>query len=326
MHTSYLDALTSPLGGRVFLRDFWPGLPFVQHGPLDRFNAPFEKLSRIAPTELLATVERPVIVYGPWASSQSGGLFDRIAIHPRSASELSRAQSVTIEIDHYEIETPSLQTCLRELRQELELPTGAMAKAVWLFSSNESGLAPHFDAYANFVIQLRGEKLWRLSPNRCAECPMEHFELEDQLPSSELSSYWRGPVPPIMPGPVQEVSLRPGSVLFLPRGYWHSTVSGAESLSINLTFSQPTWLDLLLVAIRGRLVAQSRWRELAIGVEALDPRHRQEAISHLHKLLEDLQLEIATLQPDELAQRATQEFDLVDAYKAAIATRSKLRL
>jgi 50S ribosomal protein L16 3-hydroxylase len=63
----------------------------------------------------------------------------------------------------------------------------------------------------------------------------------------------------------EEVWLRPGSVLFLPRGYWHQTRARAGSLSLNFTFDQPCWADVVLPEIRRALLREERWRELAQG-------------------------------------------------------------
>jgi len=57
--------------------------------------------------------------------------------------------------------------------------------------------------------------------------------------------------------------LEPGSLLFVPRGVWHATEAEDDALSLNFTYTAPTWLDLLAAALRGRLAVSPAWRATA---------------------------------------------------------------
>ena len=101
-----------------------------------------------------------------------------------------------------------------------------------------------------------------------------------------------------MPAAAETVVLSPGSVLFVPRGYWHATESDEETLALNFTFGQPSWADVVLAALRTKLLADPQWRELAQGTEA-----------PLLPMLARLPGEAAALVPDEV-------FDAMDAQVA----------
>ena len=68
-----------------------------------------------------------------------------------------------------------------------------------------------------------------------------------------------------MPDDAESFVLRRGSVLFVPRGYWHATQSDEDTLALNFTFGQPTWADVLLTALRTRVLKDASWRALARG-------------------------------------------------------------
>ncbi len=81
-----------------------------------------------------------------------------------------------------------------------------------------------------------------------------------------------------MPKSALTVELKPGSLLFVPRGYWHSTEAQGEALALNFTFTAPTWIDLFTTALRSRLALSHHWRETANGVSDLHRRDEAEAV------------------------------------------------
>jgi 50S ribosomal protein L16 3-hydroxylase len=70
-------------------------------------------------------------------------------------------------------------------------------------------------------------------------------------------------MPDALPADRTELVLEPGSLLFVPRGTWHSTHATTAALSLNFTFSPPTWIDVFTAALRSRLALSSAWRETA---------------------------------------------------------------
>jgi len=129
-----------------------------------------------------------------------------------------------------------------------------------------TGTATHFDQNVNFVLQVHGTKRWWLAPNTNVTRPMTRHRLGQPI-DPELESYARLPMPGGMPDDRTEIVLEPGSLLFVPRGTWHATEASTDALSLNFTFSAPTWLDVLGAALRGRLAQSSDWREAAAPLE-----------------------------------------------------------
>ena len=102
----------------------------------------------------------------------------------------------------------------------------------------------------------------------------------------ELASYVKDNMPEKFPDDGAEFVLRPGSVLFVPRGSWHMTEAVSDSLSLNFTFTAPCWMDILLTALRGRLAQSSEWRETANFVA--DNEYHTQAEKKFDSLLKDL--------------------------------------
>lgn len=84
----------------------------------------------------------------------------------------------------------------------------------------------HYDLHDVFALQVEGEKIWRLYENR-AEAPV------DFPPDTPETRRWleqsRGRL-------MAEVRMRPGDVLYLPRGWYHDALA-QDGASLHVTFS-----------------------------------------------------------------------------------------
>jgi hypothetical protein len=138
------------------------------------------------------------------------------------------------------------------------------------------GFDPHYDTHEVFVLQIDGDKHWRLyGPGK--ELPLPNDK-------SAISKEQLGP-------PTQEVLLRSGDLLYLPRGHIHEAHT-SESASLHLTVGVNVlrWLDLLQLALSRAAAADVRFRRsLPVGLlcaDASPPSLRDkfhEAIQHFAK-------------------------------------------
>lgn len=83
----------------------------------------------------------------------------------------------------------------------------------------------HYDLHDVFAIQTEGEKVWRIYANR-ADDPVE------PPPHADPRAFFAATRGPLM----QEVRMRPGDVLYLPRGWYHDALA-TEDASLHLTLS-----------------------------------------------------------------------------------------
>ncbi|MBC7371585.1 MAG: cupin-like domain-containing protein [Bdellovibrionaceae bacterium] len=181
--------------------------------------------------------------------------------------------------------SPLLVQWLEEIRCGLGLSALTYSRCLIYAIPKGSGTAPHFDQNINFVVQIHGNKTWYMAPNKSVQNPMTRHTMQSE-PDAELASYVDSELPKLMPADAQKIELKAGSVLFVPRGYWHSTEAQEEALALNFTFTAPTWIDLLAAALRSRLSLSVDWRETANGVS--DPERREMAEITFETLLETL--------------------------------------
>ncbi len=167
--------------------------------------------------------------------------------------------------------SPLLHDWLEQIRQDLQLSALTQSRCLIYATPDSKGTAAHFDQNINFVVQITGTKVWSMSPNRHVENPLTRHTM-GTIPDPEMMSYLDQRLPERMPEDAKSFELNPGSVLFVPRGYWHSTEASGDALALNFTFTAPSWLDLFSAALRSRLAMSADWRATADGVANSDDR------------------------------------------------------
>ena len=112
---------------------------------------------------------------------------------------------------------PALKHLCRSIATEL---SAGVQVNVYLTPPGERALNTHYDTHDVFVLQTHGSKLWRI------------YDSPFPLPLPEHPYRVR---PNSDPGdPLSELTLEPGDIIYIPRGYLHDAAS-LESTSLHLT-------------------------------------------------------------------------------------------
>lgn len=290
-----LATLLAPRSVEEFLANDWPSRHVVVPPDEERAGA----LRSIAPLRdvaaLLAHWRGTVRVFPP-------GEPDRLSPHvtTEAAAQLYD-RGFTLVFDSVDRQVPALHAWLERIQVELSLPPNVWGRCMVYASAPGGGFNAHFDENANFAIQLLGAKAWRIAPNPDVVEPTAGHRMGGR-PQPEVLAEARGPLPERMPDDAFTVTLKPGGLLFLPRGYWHQTTVLEESLSLNFTFDQPCWADILTSAIRARLIRHAEFRALATGVGSSDPSRASVAGARAATLLQDLAVELGRIDAKALLE------------------------
>lgn len=173
--------------------------------------------------------------------------------------------------ENAEKHAPILVEWLAAIVGDLGLSALTQSRCLLYATPKGGGTAPHFDQNVNFVLQVHGTKKWWTAPNDNVENPLSRHTMG--LPvDPELETYAAVPMPTEMPGGIAPFILEPGSLLFVPRGLWHATEAVTDALSLNFTFSPPSYLDLLTAALRSRLALSREWRETVHGITSSEAK------------------------------------------------------
>jgi hypothetical protein len=129
-----------------------------------------------------------------------------------------------------------LAALCRQLEEALDHP---LHSNIYLTPGRAAGFPPHYDTHEVLILQVAGRKRWYIDeptirlPHRTQTCTPDGF----------------------VPGPrLMEIELHPGDLLYLPRGFVHSTrTSESYSGHITLGINIHTWADLVADLVPGAI-------------------------------------------------------------------------
>jgi bifunctional lysine-specific demethylase and histidyl-hydroxylase NO66 len=127
-------------------------------------------------------------------------------------------------------------TPLAKFCRGLEVDLGYPAQANAYYTPRGSqGFAVHHDTHDVFVLQVAGEKHWRIYD------PLFELPLKEQRYSKALGEHG---------APTLELTLRAGDTLYLPRGWLHDALtSETDSLHVTVGINPHTWVDAVRAAL-----------------------------------------------------------------------------
>ena len=145
---------------------------------------------------------------------------------------ISRGSSIVLnEID-------SMNTGLMSVANELQSLTGGRCQGNLYFSmQSHQAFGPHCDEHDVFAIHFEGEKIWNIYENIELN-PINHPNFK-YSPEERIKKAGKL---------IDQVTLRPGDLLYLPRGQYHdalASTSGAIHVAFGLTYLKP--IDIISV-------------------------------------------------------------------------------
>ncbi|MGD8167571.1 cupin domain-containing protein [Herbiconiux sp. P16] len=251
-----------------FARDFWGRLPLLS--PASSLAGDFDDLfSERAVDELVTErgLRTPFIrmaqegsVLAASAFTAPGGFGAEISDQVSSEKVLAEfAAGATIVLQGLHRLWPPLIDFTRRLVDDLGHPAQVNA---YVTPASSRGFDPHYDVHDVFVLQIAGEKHWRI------HSPVHPDPLRDQPWGDHSDAVAREAQNP----PVIDAVLRPGDALYLPRGWLHSAEAlGGTSVHLTVGVAAYTRADVVraLVSTLGEVPALRS--SLPLGIDLSDP-------------------------------------------------------
>lgn len=301
-----LKELLYPISETDFLNSIWPEQALF-------IPATENKLKNIFELEQLQNLENLVnarVLKVRACLPDFDDEYSSIHLDPKDALK-AYDNNMTLVFDSMQKQSSLIAETLKNLTSDLNLVFGSLennlcqARSIAYATPAYCGTRLHFDANANFVIQIRGTKKWSLVKNNSVHFPTERFTTGSFEMSEALENQCHDQLLDSLPDEgVTEYLMTPGSVLFVPRGHWHETTTEEDSLSLNFTFSQPTWADVFSKSLHSVLLNSPEWRKLPLGLKLSDS---EKMLQSFKALIQETAVETLLTPSGYLPQNSKQE-------------------
>ena len=287
-----LGALVRPTPVQEFLREYWPERVFHSHGPLARLPALFSSPELLS-FRALASRYQGWLGFGRGAAG--GRMLSVQQVNPMHLYEMG----LSVYLPDIASNVPGAEPFLRQLETDLGIAGGSCHITVWA-SPKDDGAPTHFDGEDVFSIQLTGTKRFEVARMTEYAFPVGPQFGPDAQPHDEMYPQLENGFPEAVEAEFRAVDMKPGSVLFVPRGTWHRTTAEQDSFAISIGIRPPSVMDSFLDQLRCVLLQHPEWRRPLYGVHG-NPTQRQEALARARKVLQTAPEAVQTIHPDHLA-------------------------
>jgi len=131
----------------------------------------------------------------------------------------------TVLVQGLDLHLPNAQAMLAQFRF---IPQARLDDLMISWAAEGGGVGPHFDSYDVFLIQVQGQRRWRIGR-------MADARLRPDLPVKIIENFQ----------PEQEWVLSPGDMLYLPPGWAHDgDAVGGECMTCSVGFRSPSQSEL----------------------------------------------------------------------------------
>ncbi|XP_043849367.1 LOW QUALITY PROTEIN: ribosomal oxygenase 2 [Dromiciops gliroides] len=234
------ESLISPIKTETFFEEYWEQKPLLIQRDDPSLAAYFQSLFRLTDLKHLC---RQGMYYGRdinvcrCVNGRKKVLNKGSKVHYLQLRKDFDQKRATIQFH----QPQRFKDELWKIQEKLECFFGSLVGSnVYITPSESQGLPPHYDDIEVFILQLEGQKHWRLYQPTVPLAREYNVESEDRIGK-----------------PTHEFMLKPGDLLYFPRGTIHQadTPPGlAHSTHVTVsTYQNNSWGDFLLDVIPGLL-------------------------------------------------------------------------
>lgn len=229
-----IEQISPLLGGMspdAFMRRYWQKKPLLIRQAVPNVRPPIDRAAlfalaaqeevecRLIVKELAGTPAK-----GKKAKSAASGW--RLQHGPLTRRQLPSLDQAgwTLLIQGLDLHVPAAHALLQRFRF---VPDARLDDVMISYASDGGGVGPHFDSYDVFLLQVHGQRRWRIGPVKDAS-------LQPDVPLKILSNFV----------PEQEWVLEPGDMLYLPPKWAHDGVAQGECMTCSIGFRVPEEAEL----------------------------------------------------------------------------------
>jgi len=272
--------LLAPIGAERFFAEYWQTRMALLPLAADDLAFILQTIGPLDPARLAGAAREG-------SQAWLANAFVAHSVFPVDPTNAAQFQAIGATLYFVNVPLPALTNALADF---LGAPRQKVLASLF-FTPAGGGAVPHFDKNENFTIQLTGAKRWQVGETPMVPDTPESYTLGSTVILPALAPLLAQAQRP----PERTVDLKPGSLLYVPRGTVHHTGAGEPSWSLNLSYSPSMWMDLLWVGLQERLIASPRWRGMVTGAltgaggdpAAQGANHLPELLAELREALDD---------------------------------------
>jgi len=272
--------LLAPIGAERFFAEHWQARMALLPLAADDLAFVRETIGPLDPARLAGLAREGSQA---WLANN----FVAHSVFPINPTNAAQFQDIGATLYFVNVPLPALTDALADF---LGAPRRKVLASLF-YTPAGGGAVPHFDKNENFTIQLTGAKRWQVGETPMVPVTPDSYTLGSTAITPALAPLLERAQRP----PERTVDLKPGTLLYVPRGTVHHTGAGEPSWSLNLSYSPSMWLDLLWVGLHEQLLASPEWRGMVTGALAGaggDPAAQAanrlpELVAELRKALDD---------------------------------------
>lgn len=266
------------LSGTQFLDTRWPDQACWCNGSINRLPESL-RAPELCSIQALGLKYHGRISFGNAKSSSRTVAVENIGL------EMLLGMGLSLYLPDIEQTLPNLSEVLRQVELAVGAPPGSARVGVFI-APKENGVTCHYDGEEVFSIQLIGNKRFYIAKAAEVEQPVGPQYNQGAVPFDDMYPQVGERFPDPDTAKFTTVDLKPGSVLFMPRGTWHRSEAGETSLSISIIIRPPSAMESVLKVMYLRMLQDPAWRRPLHGAWG-EPKQEQVAQNDLKKLMVD---------------------------------------
>lgn len=211
-------ALLGGLSPSQFMRRHWQKKPLLVRQAVALDTPSLKPVSRKDLFELAARDDvqsRLIVQQGAGWTLTQGPLSRR----SRKSLPALNTPNWTLLVQGVDLHHPAAHALLQNFRF---VPDARLDDLMVSYATDGGGVGPHFDSYDVFLLQVHGQRRWRISKQK-------DLSLQAEVPLKILSNF----------EPEQEFLLEAGDMLYLPPRYAHEGVAVGECMTYSIGFRAP---------------------------------------------------------------------------------------
>lgn len=199
------------------MRRHWQKKPLLIRQAVPGVQAPIERaaLFALAGEE---EVESRLIVQGQSGWNLRHGPFVRRSLPPMNQP------GWTLLVQGLDLHVPAASELLQRFRF---VPDARLDDLMISYATDEGGVGPHYDSYDVFLLQVHGQRRWRIGR-------LKDETLQPDVPLKILQNF----------EPEEEWVLEPGDMLYLPPQWAHDGIAQGECMTCSIGFRVPEATEL----------------------------------------------------------------------------------